>query len=100
MIEAGLNASADAFARNAEGEHVADLKAGADTIQKAGAVAERAQQQQKYMTQSDCELKSSTVVTAAIRAAREAVSNPGGHRDFPHRRPVKLLHSVAARTGG
>jgi RHS repeat-associated protein len=81
MIESGLNPAANSFARGAEGEHVADVRAGAGIIQRAGAAAEKAQQQQKYSSQDACELQGSRAVTAAVRAARDSVVKASSVRD-------------------
>lgn len=77
-IEAGLNAGANMFSTRAEGEHVADLKAGVERIRQAGAAAERDQQKRTFSSESDCEQQSSDAVTAAIRAMRQVISIESG----------------------
>ena len=81
VIEGNLNPYADAFSRHAEGEHIADLKAGVDKIQQAGAAAELFQKGRTFATQADCEAQSSDAVTAALRAAVRSVSFLSGGRD-------------------
>jgi len=68
------------FYRSSEAQHVADFRAGTDTIQKAGADAEALLVGKMFTTKYDCELTSLTSVAAAVEAAAHKVSQDSEDR--------------------
>jgi RHS repeat-associated protein len=69
-----------AFYRNAEGQHVADFKASADEIRRAGEAAERSQRMRTYATKEECEASAAESIRQAVTPALQRTFNESSAR--------------------
>lgn len=97
-IRNDLNAGANQFSRNAEGEHVSDLMSGVGSIYQAGAAAEAAERGLPYSSEELCESAASNAVNAAIQSAFQKIYAKSRTRDSRHLRFTHIsFQSVLTR---
>ncbi len=80
-IRNDLNATANAFSRSKEGEHVSDFMSGIGSIYRAGAAAEARERGLPYSSEALCESAAANAVNAAVKGAFESVVAKSKLRD-------------------